>query len=249
MRLHVAFGPSEFGALELGGRSAVVVDVLRATTTVVAAFEAGCRRIVPVADPDAARREAAALPAGECLVAGEEQGDPIPGFDLGNSPLEYAAERVRGRTIVLTTTNGTRAMIAARAAAAATVAALSNLDAAAAWCLAAGRDVTVLCAGEKGEFSLEDAVGAGLLVERVAAGAGSAELSDAAVAARLLGERYAPCLDRLRADARWARRLVAKGRGADVDVCLRLGRSAVAPALVGGALEAGRGALAGEAAR
>lgn len=236
MHLHVALGPSEFGALGLAGRSAVVVDVLRATTTVVAAFEAGCRRVVPAPDADAARREAALLPVGEGLLAGEQHGDRIPGFDLGNSPLEYVADRVAGRTIVLTTTNGTRAMLAARAAAKATVAALTNLDAAAGWCLAAGRDVTVLCAGEEGGFSLEDAVCAGLLVERVAAGAGSAELSDGAVAARLLGQHYASRLDCLRADARWARCLLAKGRKADVDACLRLGRSAVAPELAGGAL-------------
>src|SRR5262245_61013685 len=122
MHLEVALGPSEFAALALEGRSAVVVDVLRATTTVVAAFEAGCRRIVPVADPAAAARWAAEGPAEAYRIAGEQGGDPLPGFDLGISPLEYRPERVRGRSIVLTTTNGTPAMLAAGAAARATVA-------------------------------------------------------------------------------------------------------------------------------
>jgi 2-phosphosulfolactate phosphatase len=249
MRLHVALSPPEFGSLELAGRSAVVVDVLRATTTVVAAFEAGCRRIVPAADADAARRLVAGLRAGEGLLAGERNGEMIPGFDLGNSPLEYVADRVSGRTIVLTTTNGTRAMLAAGAAARATVAALTNLEAAARWCVASGRDVTVLCAGEKGAFALEDAVCAGLLVDRIAADGCGAELSDAAAAARLLGQHYVTRLDRLRAEAMWARRLLAKGRDADVDACLCLGRSTATPELAGGRLEPGRSPLAAGVAR
>lgn len=249
MHLHVALGPSEFDTLELAGRTAVVVDVLRATSVVVAAFEAGCRRVVPAPDVDGARRQAARLSAGEALLAGEQHGDPIPGFALSNSPLEYSADRVRGRTIVLTTTNGTRAMLAAGRAAGGTVAALTNLDAAVAACRAAGRDVTVLCAGEKGGFSLEDAVCAGLLVDRVAACDEAADLSDAALAARLVGRHYASRLDRLRADAQWARRLIAKGRAADVDACLVLGRSPVAPELVDGGFEHPAGAAAAEAAR
>ena len=245
MHLHVALEPPEFAMLPLAGRSAVVVDVLRATTTVVAAFAAGCRRVVPVPDAETAVQRAAGFPPGACLLAGERDGDPIPGFDLGNSPLEYLPHRVAGRTIVLTTTNGTRAMLAAGAAARATIAALVNADAAAAWCLEGRRDVTVLCAGEQGGFALEDAVCAGLVVERIAAGAPGAELTDAAIAAVRLGQHYGPRLDRLRAEARWARRLAAKGRSADVDACLRLGGSALTPELAAGALEPAGPAEAG----
>ena len=114
MRVHVALTPAEFPGLALEDRAAVAVDVFRATTTLVAACAAGCARIVPVSDRDAAVAAAAQYPSAEVLLAGERGGSMIEGFDLGNSPLEYVAERVAGRTLIFTTTNGTEAMIHAR---------------------------------------------------------------------------------------------------------------------------------------
>ena len=125
---------------QLAGVTVLVIDVLRASTTIVTA-----------------------------LAAGERRGEPLAGFDLGNSPLECGPERVGGRTVFFTTSNGTRALLAARGAAAVGVAALVNAGAAAAWAAAEGRDVVVLCAGERGRPSLEDDVCAGLLVERLTA--------------------------------------------------------------------------------
>src|SRR6266851_2849828 len=132
MRVHVALTPAEFPDAPLSGRVALAVDVLRATTASVAACDAGCRRVVPVPDAEA-----------------------LAGFHLGNSPAEFTADRVGGRTVVLTTTNGTAAMLAASRAAAAGLAALTNVTAAARWALEQGRDVTILCAGDNGAFSLE----------------------------------------------------------------------------------------------
>ncbi len=247
MHVHVALGPAEFPGLALAGRSALVVDVLRATTTVVAAFAAGCRRVVPAGDVEAARARAGEFPVAERLLAGEQGGEPIPGFDLGNSPLEYVPERVHGRTIVLTTTNGTAAMLVAGAAARGAVAALVNVEAAAHWCAAQTRDVVVLCAGEKGDFALEDAVCAGLVVERLLAARPEAVASDAATAAWRLGQHYASRLDRLSVEARWARRLAARGRAADLQACLRLGGASLVPELAGGVIERGRAVLAATA--
>jgi 2-phosphosulfolactate phosphatase len=244
MRLDVAVTPADWARLDLGGRAALVVDVLRASTTVVAACGAGCRRVVPVAAAGAARRAARAFPRAQVLLAGEQGGEPIRGFDLGNSPLEFTAERVWGRTVVLATTNGTAAMVRARGASAAAVAALTNLDAAAGWALDEGRDVVVLCAGEAGAFSLEDAVCAGLLVERLARGT-AVECSDAAVAVRRLAEHYGSRLDRLREDSCWARHLVRAGHGADVEACLRVGDSVAVPVWADGGIVPRRAALTG----
>jgi 2-phosphosulfolactate phosphatase len=251
MRLHVALGPAEFAGLALEGHAAIVVDVMRAATTVVAACAAGCRRVIPVADAAAARAEGRALPPGEALLGGERGGEPIVGFDLGNSPLEYTPERVSGRTIVLTTTNGTAAMLAARGAAAGAVAALTNVAAVARWVVRQGRDTTVLCAGEAGAFSLEDAVCAGLVVEAVLVGRGSQplEVSDAATAARRLGGAYAGRLGLLAEDSSWARRLARAGRAADVAACLALSTSGEVPVLADGVIVSGRAALAAEAVR
>ncbi len=219
MRVHVALTPADAQGLALDGWAAIVVDVLRATTTVVAACAAGCAGIIPVADPSHARARAAALPADSVLLAGERDGEPIPGFDLGNSPLEFTPERVRGRTIILTTTNGTAAMLGAGAARVAAVGAFTNVSAVAGWALVHGRNLAVLCAGDDGAFSLEDAVCAGRGVSRVASAVG-VDLSSAAAAAVGLGEHYAPTLGDLRRASRWASRLARSGHADDLEACL-----------------------------
>ena len=145
--------------------------------------------------------------------------------------------------MLLTTTNGTAAMLKASEAASAAVAALTNVGAAVRWAISQGRDVTVLCAGEKGGFSLEDAVCAGLLADGIERAEAGARLSDAAQAARALGTLYGTRLDRLRHDSGWARHLEARRRGLDLDCCLRLDASALVPVLVGGAITSGPGAL------
>ena len=133
-------------------------------------------------------------------MAGERRGAPIAGFDLGNSPLEFTRDRVGGRAVFFTTSNGTRALLAARAAAAVGVAALVNLGAAARWAAAGGRDIVVLCAGERGARSLEDSVCAGLLVERIAAAAPGGMPSAAAREALAESRPYARDVARLAVD-------------------------------------------------
>jgi 2-phosphosulfolactate phosphatase len=236
MRVHVALTPSDRDGAALGGQTAVAVDVLRATTTVVAACRAGCQRVIPVADPQTALAVAASLPSGEVVLAGEEGGDPIAGFDLGNSPLEFTADRVAGRIVVLTTTNGTAAMRRAGAFAAAAVAALVNVDAVAEWALGRRRDVTVLCSGDVGALSLEDAMCAGLVVQRMMARSAAVVPSAAAAIALHLGEYYADRVDELRLHSRWARRLAAQGRSADIDACFRVDTTTTVPVLEGGAI-------------
>jgi 2-phosphosulfolactate phosphatase len=211
----------------LAGKTVLVVDVLRASTTIIAALGNGCAGILPVGDPAEARRRAEGLGA---LVAGERRGQPIAGFDLGNSPLEFTGERVGGRRVVLTTSNGTRALLEARRAVAVGVAAFVNLTAATAWAAAGGRDVVVLCAGERGAVSLEDHVCAGLLVERFEREAGAA-VAPAGARAADAARRYGKDIMRLAADAPWARHLAGLGRGADVAACLTLDTTTLVPVL------------------
>ena len=220
MRVDVAFTPAAVSAVALAGAAAIVIDVLRASTTIVTALAHGCRAVIPVAEVDEARRRASAVPG--ALLAGERSGDPPEGFDLGNSPLEFTPERVSGRTLVFTTSNGTRALLAARPAAAVAVGAFVNLSAAAHWALGRARDVVLVCAGELGERSREDEVCAGLLVDRLlaletgaVAAPRAAEVADAA-------RPYAKDLGRLGQDAPHARHLAARGRDDDVAACLRL---------------------------
>jgi len=222
----VAPTPDAVAAAMLPGAAVLVVDVLRASTSIITALANGCVAIVPVAEPEEARRRAAEIPG--ALVAGERRGEPLEGFDLGNSPLEFARERVAGRTIVMTTSNGTRALVAVRGAAHVGVGGLVNVEAAAAWAAGRGCDVLVVCAGERGARSLEDWVCAGFLADRVAARIG-ASLGEGAVEASVAGRAYANDVGRLAHDSSWARHLTASGRGRDVAACLALDTTTLVP--------------------
>lgn len=227
MKIHVACTPASLAAATLAGSTALVIDVLRASTSIITALANGCACVVPVREPDEAIRRAAAEPG--ALVAGERHGDPLEGFDLGNSPLEFTRERVGGRTVFLTTSNGTGALLAVRAAEAVGVAAFVNAGAAAAWALAAGRDLVIACAGDVGRRSLEDEVCAGLIVEQVRTARPDAMLGPEAEEVAGQARPYAKDLGRLAQDSPWARRLGNRGRGADLVACLTLDTVGLVP--------------------
>jgi 2-phosphosulfolactate phosphatase len=239
--IDVALTLEEVRGMPLAGVTAVVLDVVRASTTIVAALAGGARAVIPVATPDEARALGRDRDVGPALVGGERGGAPPPGFDHGNSPAEYTPERVRGRTVVFTTTNGTRALLAVEGARRIAVGGFVNAAAVGRWLAAEPGDALLVCAGERGRFCLEDAVCAGLLVARLASTGGA--LTDAARAARALWERYRDDLGGMLADATWAQALVAQGRGADLPLCVALDVHDVVPVLCGGALVASDGNL------
>ncbi len=227
MQVDVAVTPDGLDESAIPTSAVLVIDVLRAATCIVTALANGCAGIVPVAAPEEARTRLAALPG--ALVAGERRGEPLQGFDLGNSPLEFTRERIAGRTVVMTTSNGTRALLAARDAAAIGVAAFVNLGAAAAWALTARRNVLLLCSGERGARSLEDYVCAGLLAERLVAGEPAARATPAAEGAIAAARPYGKDVARLAQESSWARHLASRGRGRDVAACLTLDSMSVVP--------------------
>ena len=153
---------------ELAGGVSVVIDVLRATTTITAALAAGAREVIPCLEVDDARREAAILPPGQAVLGGERGGLKIDGFDLGNSPSDYTPARVGHKSLVFTTTNGTRAMLHARAADEIWLAALVNLSAVVGRC-AERKRIDLLCAGTGGKITREDVLLAGAIVARLTA--------------------------------------------------------------------------------
>jgi 2-phosphosulfolactate phosphatase len=149
----------------LAGGLAIVVDVLRATTTIVQALAAGCTNVRPCLEVEEARALAGEMRAGRVLLGGERGGVRLPDFDLGNSPREYTSALCRGTTLVLTTTNGTRALLRAITAERILVAAFLNYSAVCEQVRQDPRPVHVLCAGTEGEVSLEDTLLAGALVD------------------------------------------------------------------------------------
>jgi 2-phosphosulfolactate phosphatase len=158
----------------LCGGIAVVVDVLRATTVMVHALAAGCESVIPCGEIEEAKDAVARLPAGTAVLGGERGGLPIPGFDVGNSPREFTPEVCRGKTVIMTTTNGTRAILASLGAARVYIASFANLGATSDEIAVPflkrdhGQPVHIVCAGTEGFVSWEDSLLAGALVDAVA---------------------------------------------------------------------------------
>lgn len=149
----------------LAGGIAVVIDVLRATTTIVYALAAGCKTIRICGEVEEARAVADAQRAGRVILGGERQGRRLSGFDLGNSPGEYTASVCKGCTVVLTTTNGTRALLRAAEAARVLAAGFVNYSAVCEQLRVDPRPVHIVCAGLEGAVALEDTLLAGALVD------------------------------------------------------------------------------------
>jgi 2-phosphosulfolactate phosphatase len=150
---------------QLRGKIAVVIDILRATTTIVEALDNGAKCIIPVASVDGAR--VIAHDRKGSILCGERGGMKPEGFELGNSPLEYSHSAVGGNDCVLTTTNGTRALHMATQADEVLIGSITNVDVLCAWIRQDGRDVVLVCSGTDGCVSLEDCVGAGAIVDRL----------------------------------------------------------------------------------
>jgi len=149
---------------QLAGGVAVVIDVLRATTTILHALASGCSAVRPCAEVEEARELADSLRAGRVLLGGERGGKPLPAFDIGNSPREYTAARCRGAVLVLTTSNGSRALLHAAAAERVLVAAFVNYSAVCEQLRRETRPIHIVCAGDDGAVALEDALLAGALL-------------------------------------------------------------------------------------
>jgi len=172
--ISVLFEPVARAGVDLAGATAVVIDAIRATTTIVAALAAGCRDCLPYRTPDEVRAEAARRPPGTVVTAGERLGVRIEGLDFNNSPSVMTAANVGGRTLLLTTTNGTQAILDARAARTVLIAALPNRRAIARRAAAMGRRVVFVSAGTVGTVSCEDTLVAGAVIEAILAEPGDA---------------------------------------------------------------------------
>lgn len=235
-QLHVHLLPDQVDAAELRGSTAVVIDVLRATTTMAYALAAGAREILPCLTIDDARVMAANFPKGQFLLAGERGGLPIPGFDLGNSPAEFTPTLVTGKTIVMTTTNGTKALLHCRAAARILAGSFANLSAICS-AVESGSRVDLVCAGTDGQATDEDLLVAGAIATRLTS-AGKWQLSpdveraiqhwQQVVGAGGEGERAERLLAAMRASL-GGRNLVEIGMDADIVLAAATDRVSVVP--------------------
>ncbi len=195
MKVAVVFTPAGLNQGALAGRPVLVLDILRATTTIAAALARGARAVLPAASAEDALKLAQNLERESVLLAGERRSERISGFDLGNSPLEMTPEVVGGKTLVMTTTNGIPAVLAAAEGRPVILGAAVNFRAAAAAARQASEEtgeLAILCAGRDKGFALEDAYAAGRFVEAIVPGRlrRSLEVNDAVLAARELVRKF-----------------------------------------------------------
>ena len=225
---------------ELAGGAVVVIDVLRATTVIAHALAGGARQVIPCLEVEDALQTAARLPKGQAVLGGERGGLKIDGFHLGNSPDEFTPESVGGKTLVFTTTNGTRAMMVCMQARRVITGAFVNASAAAD-ALAGEENVHLLCAGTRGEVTREDVLCAGLLAERLGRGKPSSlEINDQLLIARdawqnfLAGQHSADLIASLAITLRstqGGRNLIRLGLAHDIEVASQMDRFAIVPQL------------------
>jgi 2-phosphosulfolactate phosphatase len=231
MRIDVHFTPFGLNPADGSGRGVIVIDALRATTTVITALANGAKAVIPAATSDEAIRLASNLEKGGVLLAGERRSLKIEGFDLGNSPREMTPEVVGGKTIVLATTNGTPALVAAQGSEPVLVGAAVNFTALterARGLLEERGELAILCSGRERQFALEDAYTAGRITKALKRGKRKLELNDAAVAALALIGGYDDWAEAFGASAA-ARQLVEADLEEDVAFCAKPDRFGVVP--------------------
>jgi 2-phosphosulfolactate phosphatase len=244
MRIELFPTPAEAAESRVRDREAVVVDVLRASTSIATSWRNGADRIIPLASVEEAKALHSTFPRGQALLCGERDGLRIDGFDLGNSPAEFGEDVVRGKALVFASSNGTRLMARQDGAREKAVASFVNLSASADFLCRSGADIAILCAGMLGGLSLEDFVCGGAIVDEVLARLGEGvETNDAAVAARSLWDgAYRGRILQLFRDASHGRYLVSLGFERDLDLCADLDSVPLVPVVREGRIaRTGRG--------
>lgn len=223
MRIDTFFTVREVDTASLGDAAVVVIDVVRATTTIIEALANGARAIYPTASTEDAVRLASSLGREDTLLCGERRALKVEGFDLGNSPREFTADVVADKKLVMSTTNGTRALGVASEGMRVLPCAFTNLGAVAA-ALDGESHVVIVCAGQEDSFSLDDALCAGHLTLRLIEREDTEpDLNDASRAARALASAREPTRDFMSKAAAGAS-ITAIGLGDDLDICCDVDR-------------------------
>ncbi len=238
MHIHVYFTPSAIVARETQpGDVFIVIDVIRATTTLAVIFERGASRVFVAGSIEQARTTAQLRPSR--LLCGERNVRPLPGFDYGNSPVQFSLVDLTGRELILTTTNGTRAFYACPPGTIRLAGSFYNAQAVTAYALqlAQERDsnIAIVCSGEFDYFALDDAVCAGYLVQalqrHIELETANMHFHESALAAIALYETYKP--PKLIEYARSAQSVIEAGLPEDVDFCMQTNQSSSIPMVVG----------------
>ena len=232
-RVEVCFMPGQYPVYAHDMGIVVVIDVLRATSAMVAAFENGVDRIIPVATTEEARQY---IGREDYIAAAERDGEIVEGFEYGNSPLAYIGKDLKGKTIVMTTTNGTKAINLAKDAKVLVIGSFLNLTALSDWLVQQDENILLLCSGWKDKFNLEDSVFAGAVMERLLESGKFGVEEDSSIAAKYMYMAARENFMGIIKAAPRRRRIEQLKMHADVKYCLTPDQSKVIPVLRNGEL-------------
>ena len=228
MRIDVYATPDSAREKDLKDRMVVVVDVLRATSTIITGLHNGCREFIPVIDIEEAVNIAKNYERDAFLLGGERNAQKIEGFHLSNSPREYTRDVVEGRTIIITTTNGTKAIRKASDAKEVIIAGFMNVNAVCDYIREIGEDTAMVCAGTDGRFSLEDILAVGAIISKLEDEI-RLELDDLGMVCRYLYENNEDDLERILRGTYHYSRLVELGYEKDIEYCLKMNTAPIVP--------------------
>jgi 2-phosphosulfolactate phosphatase len=234
MQIQTQYAPHQIDELALREKSAVIIDVLRACTTMTTALYNGAREVIPTASVEAAAKITSSLVGQAQVRGGERGGKMIEGFSFGNSPFEYSEDRVKDKSIIYSTTNGSPLVVKARFAKHTVVCSFVNIGAVAAFLKKNATDIELVCAGNGGRFAIEDAVCAGLLVNLLGDNADyEISLCDASLAASALYKAHSRNLLRMLRQSEGGKILDALGFAEDITYCAGIDTLPVVPLLDG----------------
>lgn len=234
MRADIELVPQKVHTRKGEGKVYVIIDVLRATTTIIEALSNGCTEVVPVVAVKEAFDLAKKFPREEVLVGGERGGLKVKGFDLGNSPREYSREVVFGKRVILTTTNGTKALRSVVGCENVLVAGFANARAVVQRCMALKADPVMIPAGGKGKFSLEDVVCGGMMIDLLEKKGVS--LTDSGRVACILYRAFAHDLLGMARSSEHGQHLMRVGLEEDLPFCVRSDVSSLVPVFKRGSI-------------
>ncbi len=227
--IEVCGSPQLFELYRYSDRIVVVIDILRASSSMCVAFDHGAEKIIPLASVEETRK----YKEKGFIIAAERDGEMVPGFDFGNSPFSFMGEQVRGKSIALSTTNGTRAIHIAKKAFQVVIGSFLNLDALCEWLCKQEQDVLCLCAGWKNRFNLEDTLFAGAVVHLLKNSAMFSTDCDSAIAAEHLYKAAKGDLFKFLENSSHRKRLKRLNIERDIEYCLTPNQTRVIPVLQG----------------
>lgn len=231
-KIDACFSPFLYPVYKDDNSIVVIIDVLRATSAICVAFENGVEKIIPVATVEEARE----YKKKGFLVGAERNGSPVEGFDFGNSPFNYMGDHIKGKTIVLTTTNGTQAIEAAKNAYKVVIGSFLNIDSLCFWLVSQNKNILLLCSGWKNKFNLEDAVFAGAVTDIISNSSSDFKLGDGCLALKYLYQMAKENPNKFLSHSSHKERLAALNLKEDVRYCLTPNQTKVIPMYKDGAL-------------